>query len=180
MGCGNKKYKSKNPEDIVIGLDNVKLPGVDKVHDLEKKKLPFKKNEFDIIILNHILEHIKNFHELIAEIHRIAKPNAIIKIKTPFYSSWGQFADITHVRFFSWKTFDYFQENYPYKYYKKTKPTFNVLKKRIIFGVYDSPTRFLNWLINPIVNTFPRFYMRFFAWSIPCEELQFELEVIKK
>lgn len=178
IGCGKKKYKGA-PRDIVIGLDNVKLPGVDKIHDLERGPLPFKDNEFDVVNCSYVLSHINNFFELISEIHRVCKPGGIVKIRTPFYSTWGNFCDPTIVRFFSWKTFDYFREGHAYKYYKKTKPTFKVIKKRIIFGVYDSPTRFFNWLVNPLVNKFPKLYMRFFAWTVPCEELYFELKVVK-
>ena len=32
LGCGNKKYKSK--DNVVVGVDNVKLKNVDIAHDL--------------------------------------------------------------------------------------------------------------------------------------------------
>ena len=47
LGCGNKKYKSK--DNVVVGVDNVKLKNVDIAHDLNKFPYPFKKNEFDLI-----------------------------------------------------------------------------------------------------------------------------------
>lgn len=177
VGCGKNKHTIEGAE--VIGIDNVALPSVDVVHDLNKP-LPFKDNEFDMVICSYVLSHIENFFGLMMEIHRIAKPDALVKITVPFYSTWGRYGDPTILRPFSWKTFDYFRDGYPYKYYKKIKPTFKVIKKRLIFGVQDSPTRYFNWLINPIVNAMPKIYMRFFAWICPCEELYFELKPVKK
>jgi predicted SAM-dependent methyltransferase len=58
VGCGNNKYKG-NKGDIVIGIDKVKLKGVDVVHDIEKTPWPFKTNEFDCVICSHVLEHGK-------------------------------------------------------------------------------------------------------------------------
>ncbi|MEM2954453.1 MAG: class I SAM-dependent methyltransferase [Candidatus Nanoarchaeia archaeon] len=73
IGCGLRKYKPKQKNARVIGLDIVKLPGVDVVHDLEKSPLPFKDNEFDTVIANHVLEHVKNLISVIHEIWRITK-----------------------------------------------------------------------------------------------------------
>ncbi|MEM4714257.1 MAG: class I SAM-dependent methyltransferase [Candidatus Nanoarchaeia archaeon] len=70
IGCGLRKYKLKKNAKV-IGLDVIKLPGVDVVHDLEKTPLPFKDNEFDIVIANHVLEHVKNLISVIHEIWRI-------------------------------------------------------------------------------------------------------------
>jgi hypothetical protein len=57
LGCGTRKY---NPKDFmefpnrssrqtykVVGVDQVKFPGVDRIVNLEKGKLPFKSNFFD-------------------------------------------------------------------------------------------------------------------------------------
>ncbi|OIP20732.1 MAG: hypothetical protein COW69_00110 [Candidatus Huberarchaeum crystalense] len=87
IGCGRNKYKSITKGDIVISLDRVKLHRVDIVHDLEKFSLPFRDNEFDKVIAFHVLEHIKNFIPLMAELHRIMKAGAILEIKVPFYSA---------------------------------------------------------------------------------------------
>ncbi|MEM5799198.1 MAG: methyltransferase domain-containing protein [Candidatus Aenigmatarchaeota archaeon] len=71
IGYGSKerKYKSKNFKDIVIGLDKFHVVGVD-LADLEIQ-LPFKDNSFDMLIASHVLEHTKNFFFIMEEIHRI-------------------------------------------------------------------------------------------------------------
>ncbi len=103
FGCGNDKRKG------YVNVDSSKSIKPDKIWDLEKIPLPFKDNSIDEILAYHVLEHIHNFIPLMHEIHRICKNKAIIKIKTPFYFSWGQFNDPTHVRFFTPFTFSHFE-----------------------------------------------------------------------
>ncbi len=43
---------------------------------------------FDKVILWHVLEHVPNPRELIAEIHRILKPNGELIVAVPNFSSW--------------------------------------------------------------------------------------------
>ena len=48
--------------------------------DLEKK-LPFKDNTFDGVYTCHVLEHITNLIQLMSELKRVCKNNAVIKEK---------------------------------------------------------------------------------------------------
>lgn len=48
------------------------------------KKLPFKKDQFDTIILSDVLEHIPNPKDLILELKRILKPQGIVLMNVPF------------------------------------------------------------------------------------------------
>ena len=170
LGCGNNKLKG------YLNCDKSKEVKPDKVIDLEKK-LPFKKDSMEEIIAEHVLEHITNFTQLMHEIHRVCKKNAIIKIKTPFYSAWGQFNDPTHVRFFTPFTFDYFKKgNYSHEVHAK-EDMFKVEKVKINFGIGTSSK--LNWLFNPIINLGHKTYCRFFAWIFPASEIEYQLRVIK-
>jgi SAM-dependent methyltransferase len=170
LGCGNDYRKGYINCDV---SENVR---VDKIVDLEKV-LPFKDNSTNEIIINHVLEHVKNFQQLIHEFHRICKNGAIIKIKVPFYSSWGQFNDPTHVRFFTPFTFNYFKKgNYSHEV-GVDKDLFEVKEVKINFGVGRS--KLLNWLFNPFLNLNHSFYCRFFAWIFPASEIYYELIVRK-
>lgn len=102
--------------------------------DLEKK-LPFKDDSIEEIVAEHVLEHIYNFIPVMHEFWKICKKNAKIIIKVPFYSSWGQFNDPTHVRFFSPFTFDYFKRGAYSHEVKATKDMFKIEKVKINFGV---------------------------------------------
>jgi len=173
LGCGNDKKQG------YINIDVSKEVKPDKVWNLEKTPLPFKENSVDEILANHILEHINNFIPLMHDLHRICKKEAIIRIKTPFYSTWGQFNDPTHVRFFTPFTFDYFEgkHNYSHEVKRGNKVNLKVERARIHFGIGQS--KILNKFIDPIVNLNHRFYCRFFAWILPASEIEFKLKVIK-
>lgn len=170
LGCGN---------DRKLGYLNCDIsPEVnpDKVVDLEKK-LPFKDNSVDEILIYHTLEHIKNFIPLMHEFYRICKKGTVIKIKTPFYSSWGQFNDPTHIRFFSPFTFNYFKKgNYSHEV-GANKDMFDVKTVYINFGIGRASK--LNWIFNPLINFNHEFYCRFFAWILPSSEIEYELIVLK-
>ncbi len=168
LGCG------RNKKEGYLNCDVAKEVCPDKIVDLEKK-LPFKDNCVEEIIIYHTLEHIRNFIGLMHELHRISKNKSLIKIKVPFYSSWGQYNDPTHVRFFTPFTFNYFEGgDYSHEVGNRR---FKVNKIKINFGVGRSSK--LNCLFNPIINFNHSIYCRFFAWIFPSSERCFELEVIK-
>jgi SAM-dependent methyltransferase len=106
IGCGNKKTEG------CIGIDRMKTPVTDIVWDLEKR-LPnrIKNDSIDIVYCNHILEHIWNLKGLMESIHRVCKDGAIVNITVPYYTSDIAFHDPTHIRFFTSKTFDYFDKS---------------------------------------------------------------------
>ena len=169
LGCGHDRKEGYINCDISLKVHP------DKVVNLEKK-LPFKKNSVDEIIAEHVFEHIVNFIPLMHEIYRVSKPGAIIKIKVPFYASWGQWNDPTHVRAFTPFTFNYFKQgNYSHEV-GCDQEMFEVKKVKLNYGV--GPSRFLNFL-NPIINLNHRFYCRFFAWIFPAAEINLELKVKK-
>jgi len=172
LGCGND-YK-----EGYVNIDLSKEVKPDKVWDLEKTPLPFKENFVEEVLANHVLEHIRNFIPLMHDLHRICKSGALIKIRTPFYSTWGQYNDPTHVRFFSPFTFNYFSswKNYAHQVGAK-KEMFEIKKVKINFGI--GRAKKLNWIFNPLINFNHAFYCRFFAWILPASEMEYELKVLK-
>ncbi len=180
IGCGRRKLVSKNPEDVVIGLDSYKLPGVDVVHDL-KKPLPFKENEFDSVNASHVLEHMDDVGFVVREVWRVLKPNGIFKISCPHFSSYLAYGDPTHKRFFTAFSMD------PWLEKKELVPegshhavgsaeekTFFRLKKRW----YDC-SKFW-FFFAPIASAFPKIYEGSFLRSLfPMATIYFELEAVK-
>jgi len=168
LGCGNDYKKG------YVNCDISKEVNPDKIVNLEKE-LPFKDNSVDEIIANHVFEHVHNFIPLMHELHRICKKEATIKIKTPFFSAWGQYNDPTHVRFFTPFTFDYFKKgNYSHEV-GANKDMFSINKIKINFGIGKSSK--LNWLFNPLINLNHRVYCRFFAFIFPSAEIEYKLIV---
>ena len=172
LGCGN------DLRDGYINVDAYADVNPDTVWDLEQTPLPFDDNSVDEIVANHILEHIHNFIPLMHDLHRLCKPDATIRIRTPFYAAWGQFNDPTHVRFFTPFTFNYFNEwkNYSHEV-GAGKGMFRIAAVRINYAV--GRAKILNWIFNPLINLHHAFYCRFFAWILPASEMQYELEVLK-
>ena len=84
-------------------------------HDLEDLPLPFATSSADEILLIHVLEHISRdrFKDFMREIHRIAKPNALIHIACPYYLSKNAFTDFSHKNFMTEDSFGYFDRASP-------------------------------------------------------------------
>jgi SAM-dependent methyltransferase len=71
------------------------------IHDLEVTPLPFENESVHGVFAIHILEHIRNLPELIADIHRILLPGGVLEIQVPYYLSEDAWGDPTHIRAFS-------------------------------------------------------------------------------
>jgi SAM-dependent methyltransferase len=170
IGCGKHKYEG------AVGIDKFPLEGVDVVHDIEKG-LPFQDNEFDLIICTNVLEYVKNFVFVMEEIWRVGKPNAVVKIKVPYFSSPAAFNDPGHVRFFTWLTFNYFTEDEPINIRYFTKAKFGIVKRRLTFQT-GKRTKILR-IFDFILNFSPMFYQRFFAYVLPAGGLEVELKIVK-
>jgi SAM-dependent methyltransferase len=78
IGCGNTVFKAPN----VVNVD-LNSEFADVVWDLSKTPLPFKDQEFDHIIANHVLEHVPNWWECFKELARIVKIGGVIEVWGP-------------------------------------------------------------------------------------------------
>ena len=89
LGAGIKTHESDKIEFLdfynislknLFSFKNTNVIG----HDL-RYKLPFKANTFLGVYLEHTLEHLYPFEaiKLLSEIHRVLKPNGIVRITVP-------------------------------------------------------------------------------------------------
>jgi hypothetical protein len=96
MGCGN------NQMDDFINVDNSKICNPDLVLDLEILPWPWSDNSVEEVVFNHCLEHLgrdpKIFLEMIKELYRICKNDALIRITVPHPRHDHFINDPTHVR----------------------------------------------------------------------------------
>lgn len=178
IGSGENPVKEKNSKKI--NLDIRKTPQTDVVHNLNNFPYPFKDHSFDEVIANHVLEHLKrgSIYKVFKELYRICKDDAIINIETPFFSSSLQHTTLDHRIFFGYTTLDFLEAKHPSHHIHAKNTNFSIETKKIIFGS-NRKTRWLNKIINPIINRMPRFYQRFLCWTIPSEVIRFKLKVIK-
>jgi predicted SAM-dependent methyltransferase len=169
LGCG------RDVRSGYLNLDLVYLPGVNVVCDLNRSWLPFKENSFDLVYVRHVLEHLEAFPSIIEDILRILKPGGILRVEAPHCSSPTAYSDPTHRRFFAYNTFRYFTEDYVFNFYSNARV--EVIRIQLIFAT--GRLKYLNWLINPIVNMAPNMYERIFMWRFPVEAVEYTLRAIK-
>lgn len=164
LGCGPRKH------DGAIGLDHICLPGVDVVAELEGAGLPFAAGSFTTIYAHHVLEHIRDLPAVMAELHRVSRPGARIEIVVPYYTCVGAFGDPTHVRFFTYYTFDHFSDR-PDMHTWFSDTRFHIRSRRIGFGRLH---RLLG--IAWFANRFPHLYENFLPYIFPARTLTVVLE----
>ena len=98
-----------------VNVDQVQLPGVDVVADLEQcrsKPLPFGEDSVDEFLMSHVIEHVRDTLGLMQELHRIAKVGALLVARTPYGSSDDAWEDPTHVRPYFIQSWGYFSMPY--------------------------------------------------------------------
>ncbi len=160
--------------------DYKKFEGIDYVFDLEKYPYPIKLNTYDVILANHIVEHISNIFDLFNELHRITKPNGLIKIEVPHYSVNFAFTQIDHKHYFGLDSLSILE---PSDFQNKTKP-FKIISQRILFRGEKSSKIMqiiampINFLVN--LNHFTQLITdRFISKIIPFYFMEYTLRVLK-
>ncbi len=166
LGCGNRKIKG------TLGVDTVRVPGVDVVADLNSG-LPFRESSVDAIYSYHILEHMDDFLATMNEIWRVCRPGALVYIKVPHAaSSFVTWKDPTHRRGLSIATFAYFDDTYfdgaAFAYYSKAR--FRIERAKLNFTLTDRNTELLlSWPRRIIDRLFDVFANRNRRWQYVCE-----------
>lgn len=100
VGCGTDTKKGW------INLDSAALPGMDVVHDIENLPLPFRDEEFDGILYQDVLEHVK-YIPVLCDLHRILKKGGKLIVRVLHFTSKLNFIDPTHKNLFSVNTSDF-------------------------------------------------------------------------
>jgi len=164
VGCGPAKHKG------AVGIDWAASSGIDIVHDLNKYPWPIEDNTFDEIICQDTIQILDNVLKTMEEMHRVGKPGAVVKIRTPHFSHPNSFRDPLHKWHFTIDTFDYFSKDFRYPIYTNKK--YKILKKEFIFN--------RNWGIGAILARISaRRYERYYCHRFPPYNMYFELEIIK-
>lgn len=166
LGCGDNKL------DDEYGIDIINTPSVDIVANLGKKYLPIKTSTIDRINSNHFLEHVSDTVSAMEEIHRVLKPDGLAYITVPHVSNIGFYKDPTHMRPFTYDTFDYFVKGKkPVEY---TKIEFKYIDRKLVFS------KGLRGMLGKMIfKLSPRKYEKYYTWSLPCYEISVVLQAIK-
>lgn len=172
IGCGQKKLW---PQSIAMDVNPRSVADV--IHDLNVFPYPFESNSFDIVIAEHVLEHLPDLIKPIEEIHRILKPGGLLYVEVPHFSSHHFQTDPTHKIRFGVRTFDYFEPAqggvYLFHY------SYADFKKRRVIVNGSNRSRFHRWMTR-IVNNHKLGWERDLAWIFPQDSINFELEALKQ
>ncbi|MBC8490071.1 MAG: methyltransferase domain-containing protein [Bacteroidetes bacterium] len=159
-----------------INLDIFKVEGVDVVHDLSIYPYPFEDNYFEEIIAIHILEHLPDTVQTLKELWRIAKPEAKIIIRVPYWNSIDSITDPTHLKLFNEYSFDFFD---PRKKHFKNRSYYNYPQYRIdkityfiYLGRYIGYRKINSKLLKHILGSLAH------IWGNVIRVLEFELRKI--
>lgn len=171
LGCGLNRMEGW------VNVDKYKLKGVDVVQNLDAFPYPFKSNSVSYVVSSNVFEHLHDIPKVMDELHRICVNHALIKIIVPYYLGSGAYHDITHKHFYTSKSFNTFTDWDVNSYYC-SESRFRLLR------VYTRFTR-RDWLLNkPIewimnIGFIRKLNERMYPLSIPMQEIEFDLEVVK-
>jgi SAM-dependent methyltransferase len=156
-----------------INLDSRALAGVDVVHDLEDLPLPFDDGRFSNILCRDVLEHV-DLLPLMEEFHRLLRKGGVLFARVPHFTSANNYADPTHRRFFSVRTFEFFVAG-------------NRLRRDYYFGyafesirscrvTFEKGILLYNHVVQPLLNLSPRILR---LWESTCASRVFPAENIE-
>jgi SAM-dependent methyltransferase len=165
LGCGRRKSPG------AIGLDLNPLPGVDVVADVQGG-LPFAGDSFTEARLRHLVEHVPDLVKLMAEVHRVCRPGALVRILTPHFSAAASYRDPTHIHHLSARSFEFFCQMAP-EDFRPLNFQYELVSQRIIFG-RKGRLGLCAW-----ANRHPGLYEQHLAFLLPALEVEVVLKVVK-
>lgn len=172
LGCGPKKLWDRS-----VTLDLNPLSKADVIHDLNAFPYPFDDNAFDLVVAEHVIEHLDDVIRVMEEIHRIVRPGGTVYIEVPHFSSRDFFTDPTHKHSFSVTSFDYFVPAPGGLFMFHYSETARFRRRR---AVISGPRgKWWQRVVDHYAQKNPERFEREFAFIFPREHLNFELEVIK-
>ena len=165
LGCG----RGKRPG--AVGLDLCPHPGVNLVADLDGG-LPLAADSFDLVILRHAAEHVRDLSALMGEVHRVLRPGGMLQVLTPHFSSAASHTDPSHFLHLGLFSFDYFcglaQDDF-----RPQGFSYEMVGRRLIFG------RKGRLGLSAWANRHPRPYEQHLAWLLPALEVEVRLKARK-
>lgn len=116
LGAGMKPLRSDNKDEFLgledvqdyeaLNIDRIKYSHIDLVRDLSEEKWYMASNQFDIVIAEHLIEHLPNRISAIRECMRIVKPKGLVIIETPNWCHETAHSNLEHLTTWSRMIFD--------------------------------------------------------------------------
>jgi len=176
VGCGANKFEG------AIGLDNNPRTAADVIHDLGKIPYPFADDEFDLVVSNHVVEHVPDVMAFIAELHRVTRHGGRIRLLTPHYTNPDWANDPTHrnhINSYTFNTFMAGRQVFDFYTDVQLKPVDCYVSLLSLWKALG-----IEFLVNLDRNSYRlrflrKFWEQYLSNVIRGKELQFEFEVVK-
>lgn len=176
VGCGANKTEG------AIGLDNNPRTAADVIHDLGDIPYPFADNEFDLVVSNHVVEHVPDVMAFIGELHRVTRNGGRIKLITPHYTNPDWPNDPTHrnhINSYTFNTFMAGREVFDFYTDIQLKPINCYVS---LLGLWKALG--MEFLVNLDGKSYKlrflrKFWEQYLSNIIRGKELWFEFEVVK-
>jgi SAM-dependent methyltransferase len=104
VGCGSGQnlllWKDQNPKGLDISqeaVDEAKNIGIDVIKGDLNKKLPFKKESFDVIFALDVIEHLESDIQATKKLVDLLKPNGRLIINVPAFQFLWSFHDVQNM-----------------------------------------------------------------------------------
>lgn len=176
VGCGANKTEG------AIGLDNNPRTNADVIHDLGELPYPFPDNDFDLVVSNHVVEHVPDVMAFITELYRVTRAGGRIKLLTPHYTNPDWANDPTHRNHINSYTFNTFlagRQVFDFYTDVQLKPVschVSLLNLWRMLGI--------QFVVNldqkaPNLRFLRKFWEHYLSNIIRGKELRFEFEVVK-
>jgi SAM-dependent methyltransferase len=80
--CFLKRFENQHGDTYITADMESPLAKV----KMDIHRIPFPENHFDVVLCNHVLEHVKDDIQALREIHRVLKPGGWAILQVPFFS----------------------------------------------------------------------------------------------
>ena len=163
LGCGNKEIPG------FVGVDRFPCAAARVLGDLNGR-LPFRDGSADEVLLDNVIEHVRDIPALMSEVARVSRPGARVTVRTPHFSAWASWRDPTHLHHLSYFSMDHFEKPSAAHY---TRGGFRVERRRLSFG--GGPLGLLGRLVFALS---PEWYEKHACFVLRGGTLTFELRVV--
>ncbi len=170
LGSGEKRLDASGDTVVRVDLRADVKPEV--VWNLDQTPWPFEDSSFDVVDATDVIEHLSDVVKAMEEIHRVARPGALVRIVTPHFSSSNSFTDPTHRQHLGLFSFDYFTGANEWGFYSRVR----FVKKKA--DLFFTPS-IVNKVVWRLARRWPELWERRFAWMFPAWFMSFELEAVK-
>lgn len=130
VGCGNIRIEKTYLGNRMFNVDIDDLPSVEAVIDCNDPKWFFSDAKFEHVIINNVIEHCDSVLSVMLELDRILMPGGVLQFEIPFIGSFNHGTDITHVRGFTFNSFDFLfnKTNYLYRYQERNPFNYKLIR----------------------------------------------------